>query len=162
MTDKQIEQLLINRATKAGQENHLGLAKLVVFRSYSKLFLAIKYANVDEPFWVRFSRGAVRGLFKLTSDNPEFIAWEDQVFKQVKPNGTMKFDIDTAPKSVKHLIAHTVIQALKTKGMGLDCCAVLSSYRDLVLVDTNESYEEVAIETDLESIFDFQEPEITL
>lgn len=157
MTDEKLIQMLKYRAAQSGRDAGLKEPEVVIVRNASNLYLGIKYdVGHDYPFFVRFSSGTKRGMFKLVSDKPEFAAWKATALKNWVCGTTYcVFDPTTVPDCVKHVVFGTIMQALKTKGMGLDCFALSFTAKDPVLVDVNESYEEVAIETDLLCPFDF-------
>lgn len=157
MTDDKLLQMLKHRATKSGQDVGLRDPEVVIVRNGPNLYLGIRYnKGCDEVFFVRFSHGTKRGMFKLTSDDNNFIAWKEALFKTLAyKSNSIEFDLTTTPDCVKHIVFGTIMNALKTKGMGLDCFSLSFSAKDPVLVDVDESYEEVAIETDLLCPFDF-------
>ena len=157
MTDEQIVQFLLYRAKKNGCSLKLSNPKLVIYKSnMPALYLAIRFDGHNEPFILRFTNGTVRALFKIKVDNIEFISWRNKLIKQHSNSFEIEYDLNDVPSCVKHFVSYAIIESLKTKGMGFDLFAI-SFNNDVELINPNESYEEVAIETDLLD-FDYDMP----
>ena len=151
MTDKQIAQFVLYRAKKSGQQLNLTCPKLVIYKRGRKLFLAVRFDGHTEPFIVRFTRGDVRGLFRLdTLDDPVFKVWLQEYDNRQVNNMWYErdYDLDHLPASLKHYVSYAIIEALKSKGYGFDLFSISYSI-DLDLIQPNETYEEAAIEADL-------------
>ena len=153
MTDEQIVQFLLYRAKKNGCSLKLSNPKLVIYKAR---YLAIRFDGHNEPFILRFTNGTVRALFKINVDNEEFISWKKELVCKHANNFEIEYDLNDVPACVKHFVSYAIIESLKTKGMGFDLFAI-SFNNDIELINPNESYEEVAIETDLLD-FDYDMP----
>lgn len=151
MTDEQIVKFIEHRAAIAGQQANLHNPKLVIYCNCgSYLHLGIKFDNYNDAFIVRFMSGSMRGLFKIKPQDPMYEPWRKQYCRKNGSIYTIEYDLSTLPPCVKHFVSYAIIEALKTKGIGFDICALSSNFKeDLMLVDPNESYEEAVIETDL-------------
>ena len=58
MTDEQIVKFIIYRAQKAGQPLKLTNPKLVIYANEgSNIYLAVRFDNYKDPFFVRFTQG---------------------------------------------------------------------------------------------------------
>ena len=125
MTDKQIVQFLTYRANKYGQPLGLHNAVLSICKRGSNVILAMKYEGHDEPFMVRMTKNGQCGLFVLRSDDPEFIAWKSNaIASHALDNNTCAYDLNALPNVVKHMVSMAVIDALKSKDIGLDLFAI--------------------------------------
>ena len=149
MTDKQIVQFIIYRAQKAGQPLKLTNPKLVIYANAgSNIYLAVRFDNYKDPFFVRFTQGTVRGIFKIKPQDPSFAVWRIKLFNENGYKFEIDYDLSKLPPCVKHFVSYAVIETLKTKGMGFDLFN-LSFKPDPEIIRPSESYEEAAIETDL-------------
>ena len=152
MNDKQLISFIEARAKKHAQANgysnctavHLGLTKI-----YSNLYLCINYYTNSNIFAsasniLRFKQHGQYGMFKLTSDSTDFLLWK----KHLLPKMTNAIDYEKAnvPKSIKHLVASTIIKALNTPGMAL---YVTNAYSSEPLINENENYASICIDYDL-------------
>lgn len=148
MTDNQIAQFILHRAKRIGLLLKLTDPCLVIYCfNGSDSILAIKFNGYSEPFMLRFMSNSRRKLFMLDTDGIEPKTWKKSMLVD-SYSRYIRYDIETAPKSLKKYISNAVIEALKTKGVGFDLFA-LSFRDDPILIDPNETYEEAAIETDL-------------
>lgn len=149
MTDKQIVQFVLRRATIGGQSVGLSSPKLVIYFSGPLPLLGVKYNNIDEIFLLRFTYGTHRGLFKLNEPankaGEAFDKWK-KTAKQVNDTD-LEYSLDTLPANIKHYVSYAFIEALKTNGMGCDMFSF--SYDDISIIKPNETYEEASIEADL-------------
>lgn len=84
-------------------------------------------------------------MFKLTSDSRDFMQWKKHLLSIMTYN-VIDYDKANAPKSIKHLVALTIIKALNTPGMALYATYASSSEP---LINENENYASVCIEYDL-------------
>lgn len=157
MTDKQIVQFIIYRAQKAGQPLKLTNPKLVIYANLSfTIYLAVHFDEYEDPFFVRFTKGTIRGIFKIKPQDPSFDAWKAKLFAENSSKFEVDYDLSKLPPCVKHFVSYAIIEALKTKGIGLDLFN-LSFKPDPEIIRPSESYEEAAIETDLAD-FNFDLP----
>lgn len=152
MTDQQIANFILHRAKTIGQQSGLANPKLVIYKwGTSSMLVAVRFENHAEPFMLRFTKGDRRGVFKLKIDHPEYQAWKLSLDKS--HNGQFEYEVDydlsNLPGCVKHFISYAIIEALKTKGVGFDLFSITFSKGDPSLISPSETYEEVAIETDL-------------
>ena len=153
MTDRQIVDFILFRAKKsvAQAKSDLVDPKLVLYHNAQRLYLAVKFKNYNEPCMIRFIRkNNMCGLFQVKCDNPEFSSWK-QALKNSFGNTAVfiaDYDLESLPPYIKHFVSYAFIEALKSKGIGFDMFA-LSYPADFPLIDPNETYEEVSIETDL-------------
>ena len=156
MTDKQIVQFIIYRAQKAGQPLKLTNPKLVIYaNSSSTIYLAVHFDGYEDPFFIRFTKGTIRGIFKIKPQDPSFDAWKAKLFNENGSKFEVDYDLSKLPPCVKHFVSYAIIEALKTKGMGFDLFN-LNFKLDPEIIRPSESYEEAAIETDLADFnFDF-------
>lgn len=153
MNDNQIISFLESRAKKIGQANGFGSAnpQLEIMRSGNNLFLGVRYigygsAGVDFCSLLRFKQNGQYGMFKLTSDSNDFIAWKNQFLSKIKYNDTIAYSKANVPESIKHLVVSTIIKALNTSGMALTITMINESK---ALINENENYESICIEYDL-------------
>jgi len=149
MTDEQIAKFILHRAKANAVPLKLYNPKLVIWHDSYSDFLAIKFSNDDRPFIVRFCHGTKRGLFKLKLHSEEFIKWQKQKLNEHKCTAfAVDYDLPAMPSCIKHFVSYAIIEALKTRGMGFDLFS-FAFPNDISLIDPTETYEEVAIETDL-------------
>lgn len=156
MTDEQIVKFIIYRAQKAGQPLKLTNPKLVIYANAgSTIYLAVRFNGYEDPFFIRFTQGTARGIFKIKPQDPSFAAWKTTLFNENGSKFEIDYDLSKLPPCVKHFVSYAIIEALKTKGMGFDLFN-LSFKPDPEIIRPSESYEEAAIETDLADFnFDF-------
>lgn len=156
MTDEQIVKFIIYRAQKAGQPLKLTNPKLVIYANAgSTIYLAVRFDGYEDPFFVRFTQGTARGIFKIKPQDPSFAVWKAKLFAENGSKFEIDYDLFKLPSCVKHFVSYAVIEALKTKGMGFDLFN-LSFKPDPEIIRPSESYEEASIETDLVDFnFDF-------
>lgn len=147
MTDQQIVQFILHRAKTNGKVNFVN-PRLVLWNNMSSLLLGIKSDNHSSVFLLRFLKDQSRGIFKFKLNDSAFTEWKCRLVKDYGKAFVIDYDLETVPDSVKHYVSYAVIEALKTKGMGFDLFSI-SCTDDPVIVSPNETYEEVAIETDL-------------
>lgn len=151
MTDEQIVQFVLHRASINGQEHGLTSPKLVIYkRGSTSMYLAVKFNGHAEPFILRFTKGPSRGLFKLNAAGKEAEEWRKTV-EAILVNTTWyehDYCLATLPGSVKHYVSYAIIEALKTKGVGFDLFSPSYS-KDIDLIRPTETYEEATIEADL-------------
>lgn len=149
MTDKQIVQFVLRRATIGGQRFGFSSPKLVIYFSGPLPLLAVKYNNIDDIFLLRFTHGKRRCLFKLNEPankaGEAFDKWK-KTAKQVNDTD-LEYSLDTLPANIKHYVSYAIIEALKTNGMGLDMFTF--SHDDISIIKPSETYEEASIEADL-------------
>ena len=155
MTDKQIANFILYRAQQAGRPLKLTSPRLVLHKEMSPLlYLGIVFntssGNNTALFLVRFTNRFNRGMFKINLDTKDFKEWFSE---QMAQRGkfyplNIDYDLNALPQSLKHFVSYAIIEALKTNGMGFDAFS-LSYNDDLELIRQNETYEEVAIESDL-------------
>ena len=151
MNDKQLISFIEARAKKHIQANgysnctdaHLGIMKMG-----NQLFLCINYYQNNTlctSSILRFKQNGIYGMFKLTSDSCDFMPWKKHLLSIMTYNA-IDYDKTNAPKSIKHLVASTIIKALNTSGM-----ALYATYASLSepLINENENYASVCIEYDL-------------
>ena len=149
MTDKQIVQFVLRRATIGGQQFGFSSPKLVIYFDRLSTILAVKYNNSDEIFLLRFTHGTHRCLFRLNEPvkkaGEAFDKWK-KTAKHVN-DVDLEYSLDTLPANIKHYVSYAFIEALKTNGMGCDMFTF--SYDDISIIKPNETYEEASIEVDL-------------
>lgn len=150
MTDKDIADFIVHRADMNGKQYKLRSPELVLYvPNDNTAIVALQYSNNSEPFMLRFTNGTQRGLFRLRYNGEVLKPFIKQLRQSAAYNSIVKYDVDTFPDWTKHLVSYAIIDALKTKGMGFDAFATTANLGDIELIRPNETYEQVAIETDL-------------
>ena len=151
MTNKDLCEFLVARANGRSREHGPKNGKLVVINNNVNLYLGIKFENYVTPYFVRFIQNNVHGVFKLTAiGNPAFDAFKSKLIADMKAAKTTYefYDYLDIPRSVKNKISATLVQAFKTKDMGIDI--LNPQYGSFItIVQPDETYEEIAIEHDL-------------
>ena len=145
MTDKQIADILLKRASKS-----LKNPRLVITQQYGKkLYFNIMAENCMFPCPIAFSNKGKTMVFILPELPERLIAWKMDAVKQITSNKNhcIDFDIKTFPKEIVHIFSSAVISALSTIGMGIH----LMTSGLPVLFAPDETYEEVQIEADMMS-----------
>ena len=149
MTDQDIVNFIVHRADINGKQYKLRSPELVLYvPNDNTAIVALQYGNNSEPFMLRFTNGTQRGLFKLRYNREVLKPFIKQLRQSAAYNSTVKYDVCTLPDWAKHFVSYAIINALKTKGMGFDAFAI-SHLGDIELIRPNETYEQIAIETDL-------------
>ena len=150
MTDKDIADFIVHRADINGKQYKLRNPELILYMpNDNTAIVALQYSNNNEPFMLRFTNGTQRGLFKLKYNREVLKPFIKQLMQSAAfGQPTVKYDVDTLPGWTRHIVSCTIIDALKTKGMGVDAFAI-SHLGDIELIRPNETYEQAAIETDL-------------
>ena len=151
MTNAQLCEFLVARANDKGRESGIKQAKLVVHKNGKNLYLAIASDKFSLPFLVRFTR-RFNAVFKLTSIDPSFQSFYDHICSLMAAKHTTEIPYDEAslPQALKNKVSAALVQAFKTNGMGLDLINP-SIGKSIQIVQPNETYEEIAIENDLNS-----------
>lgn len=162
MTDKQIVDVLLKRAAKAGKQIDASLSnpQIVMTQQYGKkLYFNILFDNSVFPHPISFSFKGKTMVFVLPELPERLMDWKRDMIKQMNSNGAnalrqfgtnavsnfVQFDISTFPKEIVHIFSNGIISALNTDGMGIYITAMGLP----VLFAPNETYETVQVEADL-------------
>lgn len=149
MTDQDIADFIVHRADINGKQYKLRSPELVLYvPNDNTAIVALQYGSNTEPFMLRFTYNNQRGLFKLKYNQEVLKPFIKQLRQSATYSSIVKYDVDTLPGWTRHIVSCTIIDALKTKGMGVDAFAI-SHLGDIELIRPNETYEQAAIETDL-------------
>ena len=151
MTNKDLCEFLLARANDKGREFGVKNAQLVVHKNGKNLYLAIKSDGFVLPFLIRFTQ-RFNAVFKLTSIDPSFSSFYANACSMMASKHTNEIPYDDAklPNVLKNKVSAALVQAFKTNGMGLDLINP-SIGKSIQIVQPNETYEEIAIENDLNS-----------
>ena len=149
MTNKELCNFLLARAADRGREYGIKDPKLAIYKYGTSLYLAVVADGFSYPFLVRFTEGPFTAVFKFTSIDPSFLQFKTNVLAQMDKLHTTYLLYDTVdiPRVFKNKISATLVQAFKTKGMGIALTSPCPSF--IKLVEPNETYEEISIENDL-------------
>ena len=148
MTNKELCNFLLARAADLGREYGIKDPKLVIHRNGSNLYLAIEVEGHAFPFHFRFTKGPTSAVFKFTSIDPAFAQFKSDIIAMMNKLhiDSVSYDVIDIPKFLKNKVSATLVQAFKTKGMGMALSSPVCSFE---LVKPNETYEEISIENDL-------------
>lgn len=145
MNTEQTFRFLERRAEKAGKGQNLGLAEVVYMRLAKGVVVGLKFRHEHTPVIMRYFRGSTVALFRIAG----FDDGDRWVHAVVSNAANLSwFPIRQAAKSVQDYVADIVNEALYTKNLGLDAFSQ-DSTDDIILVDQNESYDEIMITEDL-------------
>ena len=152
MTNKELCNFLVARAEDKGRESNLKDATLSICKNGNNLYLAMQFKTNARPFLLRFIKGNMRAVFKLVSIDPEFESFKSKVNAMMLSRHTqvLPYDDVELPSCLKNKVSATLVQAFKAKGMGMDMISPASPM-GINIVKPEESYEEIAIENDLNS-----------
>ena len=151
MTNKQLCDFLITRAEAKGKEHGICHPTLVIYNHGNNLYLAFKFDMISMPLFLQFSQNGMRAVFKIVPAYPTVAAFRENIFKLMSSRNVRDIpynDVDV-PFAVKNKISATLVQAFRIKGMGLSMCNPF--YGIIDIVTPTETYEEIAIENDLNS-----------
>ena len=149
MTDRQIETVVLDRASKCFSAKVDDL-KIVLTQQYGKkLYFNIKFKKLFFPIPIAFRKNGKTVVFSLPSELPDRVMqWKRDLIRQMMsttPSLEVEFDIDTFPKEIVHIFSSSIISALNTPGMEV----ILMQPGFSPLFQADETYEEVQVEADL-------------
>lgn len=146
MDAKQAFRFLERRAEKAGKNQNLGPAEVVCQRLTRGVVVSLKFKHKQEPAIIRYFRGSAVGLFRISGSEPVDKWVHDVVSTAVDLSW---FPIRQAAQHIQDYVAGLVTEALYTKHIGLDAFSWNNSVEDVMLVNQDETYDEIMIAEDL-------------
>lgn len=145
MDTEQTFRFLERRAEKAGKSQNLGPAEVVCQRLAKGVVVSLKFKREHAPMFMRYFRGSTVALLRI-SGSELANKWVRGVVS--KAMDFSWFPIRKADNNIQEFVADLVNEALYTKNLGLDAFGQ-DSVDDIMLVDQNESYDEIMITEDL-------------
>lgn len=145
MDTEQTFRFLERRAEKAGRSQNLGRAELGCLRLAKGIVVSLKFNHGHDLMLMRYFRGSTVALFRVSGS--ELV---DEWVRGIVPK-VMHFSwfpIREADSCIQDFVSDLVNEALHTKNLGLDAFSQ-NGIDDIMLVDQNESYDEIMIAEDL-------------
>ena len=147
MTNKELCNFLIARTKE--KTHGMGMANpyLAIHKIGKNLCLVVRFEHETQSFIIRFTQGNLHAVFKLTAIDKAFDDWYAALLDILHNTHKSYISYDDAnlPQSLKNKVSATLVQAFRTKNMGIE----IFGSSTIEIVKPNESYEEISIENDL-------------
>ena len=155
MTDKQIIDVLIKRAAKAGASLRYTQPNVVLMQKYNKkLYVGMQFKE-SLAYPLCFFDNNKQVVFRLSSCNEGFSSWSKDIIKKISSISNIIYNPDDMPDFIRHEVSMAIIEALKNPKVGIKLIGFLNigTLSNMHLVEPEETYEQISIEADM-TLFD--------